>query len=188
LFETSVMGPEAGSADSLSRAIEELREELLSWIDNELARLQELEQREDRAAEAISGMPGPIRSGLGGGRRLVPPTDGDGARPRTHDVTGMERESSRDRGWRTDRDSEMGIAESSVAMPGSEWDAETQAPPLNPRERLDALARLLDHRLKLAEGAAGVSRDATGGRGEGMRDEPRNPPGKRGAESSSGRD
>jgi hypothetical protein len=185
LFETGVKGPEAGSADSLSQAIEELREELLSWIDTELVRLQELEQGADRAAEAISGTPGPIRSGLGGGRRLVPLTDGDGARPRTHDVSGMERESSRDRGWLADRDSKIDVAEPSIDMPGSERDPEAQVPPLNPRQRLDALARLLDHRLKQAEGAAGVSRDTTGGRDKGMRDEPRNPPGRRGADSSS---
>jgi hypothetical protein len=35
-----------------------------------------------------------------------------------------------------------------------------QAPPLNPRQRLDALARLLDCRLKQSQGAGEPSREA----------------------------
>ena len=39
------------------------------------------------------------------------------------------------------------------------------------RQRLDALARLLDHRLKRAQGAAGTTNGAAGGTSKGVEDE-----------------
>ena len=44
-----------------------------------------------------------------------------------------------------------------VAFPGPDAEPESQAPFLNPRERLDALARLLDRQREQAEGAADTS-------------------------------
>ena len=171
------MGPEAGSADSLARAIEDLREELLSWIDAELSRLQGLEQ------EAMSRRPGSIRSGPRSPLQPLPPAAGDGAGTSTaDDVPGMRSESSRNRGWLADRDPNADNTEPPLAAPGSGKDPETQAAPLNPLQRLDALARLLDHRLKQAEGAG---RDTARGRGKWMRDEPHELPERRGVEWTS---
>ncbi|SRR5579883_1891473 len=68
----------------------------------------------------------------------------------------------------------------SVGLPEPETSVppQPQADPGNPRQRLDALARLLDHRLKQVEGAPGT----TGGRSQGIPEESPNAPGSRAAE------
>jgi hypothetical protein len=80
----------------------------------------------------------------------------------------MGRETPRDEERFADRDSKAEIAGPAVAVPGLETDPPPQASPLNPRERLEALARLLDHRLKQVDGAAATSCGATSGRTEGI--------------------
>jgi hypothetical protein len=141
VFEAGIMGDEAGSTDSLTRAIDGFRRELLLWIDTELARLQALEQ--DERAD-------PSRMGSG---------------------------ISRDREGSADRNSDAEMARSPVTLPASGADLETQAAPLNSCQRLDALARLLDRRLKEVEGAApAASQGAIGGRSNGLRDESNSDP------------
>jgi hypothetical protein len=175
------MSPEARLFDSLARAIQELREDLVSWIDTELARLQGLDQEEDPAVGVISGESRSLPSGQRGGRYTIPLTDGQGTRPGTRDgVSGMETGTARTPERFADRHSDTDITESPTSVIGSKADPESQDAPLNPRQRLDALARLLDHRLKQVGGTTGEDRKTTNGRGEGMRDEPRDHPGRPG--------
>jgi hypothetical protein len=121
MFEAGATSHECPAVDSLSRAIDEIRKELLLWIDAELARLQE-------------GEPGETPERF------------------------------------ADRRSEAEITGPPVTFPEPETDLEPQAPPLNPRQRLDALARLLDQRLKQAEGVAGTTCGSTSGMGEEIQD------------------
>jgi hypothetical protein len=54
-------------------------------------------------------------------------------------------------------DSRQAVVETAgtvIAPAGSQPEPELKTPTSSPRERLDALARLLDHRLKKAQGAA----------------------------------
>jgi hypothetical protein len=57
-----------------------------------------------------------------------------------------------------DRMAHAEISGAPVAGTGEETEPQPQDGPGNPRHRLDALARLLDHRLKQVEGAAEASR------------------------------
>jgi hypothetical protein len=189
VFETGVMSNQAESADFLSRAIGEFREELLLWIDTELARLQEREQEENLVVEEVSTAPKSIRSGPRGGSHLGSQTNCDGASPGRPDfLSGMERPTLRNCERFTDRNSRDEITGLPVAFTEPETDPEPQAPPLNPRQRLDALARLLDHRLKQVEGAAGTCSGVPSGRSKGMQDESLSHSGRRGVESSSDAD
>jgi hypothetical protein len=117
--------PESGAADPLARAIGELREELLSWIDAELSRLQELQREEDRSMEGMSGVRG---------------------------------------SWPDDRGSSQGVDGSSISVRGPGMDLEPGSTPCDPGERLDALARRLDHRLKQAAGATTMYPDMASAR------------------------
>jgi hypothetical protein len=132
--------PEIGAADSLALAIGELREELLSWIDAELSRLQELQREEDRSMEVMSGVPG---------------------------------------SWPDDRDSSQGVDESCIAVRGPGMNLELGSTPCDPGERLDALVRRLDHRLKQAAGATKRFPDPGADRGNDIREEPRHTPSSR---------
>jgi hypothetical protein len=75
----------------------------------------------------------------------------------------MEGEGHRNRQWFADRDSNADVAEPPVAVRGLSTDPDAPSPPLNSSQRLDALARLLDRRLKQVDDAAGASHDTTGG-------------------------
>src|SRR5262249_619610 len=96
---------------------------------------------------------------------------GDGARPGMPDyASGMEGETSRNDEWLADRNTNSDITGSAIADSASKADTETPAPPSNPRQRLQALGRLLDPRLTQARGAArgsgGGGGEWGGGRGE----------------------
>jgi hypothetical protein len=170
----AVSGPEFGAADSLTRAIGQVREELLSWIDAELSRLQELQREEDLSMEAMSGVPGSMRSRPRSSGLLVPPIVHDGNRPGTpHHVSGMGSGATRGHGWTDNRDSNTDVDASPVAVRGPGMELEPQSTPRNPDERLDALARRLDHRLKLAARAPTLHPDPTVGGAKDVRDEPR---------------
>jgi hypothetical protein len=163
-----VAGPEIGTADSLAQAIHELREELLSWVDTELSRLQELQWKEDRSMEVMADVPGSIWSRPRNAGVVIPPTGPDGDSPGTSDeASGMGRGTTRSRGWPEHRDSYAEVDESAVAVRGPGIDREPQSTPSNPGERLDALARRLDHRLKQAAGTPKMRPDTTAGSGEG---------------------
>jgi hypothetical protein len=171
--DNGIADREIGEANSLARTIGEFREEVLSWIDTELARLQELQWEEDRSMEAMSGMPGSIRFRPRDAGILAPPTICDGDREGTlDDVCGTERGMIRSRGWPNDQDSSTDVDESPIAVQGPAMDLGTQSTPCHPGERLDALARRLDHRLKQAAGVPKTPPD-TAGRGKGTRNEPR---------------
>ena len=99
------MRHEAMESDSLSRAIGDFRDQLVSWIDTELAHLREREREESLVMKE-------------------------------HEPAGPP---------------------PSYAV--SETGSGAHTPSLNPRQRLDALARLLDHRLKRSLGAGNPSQD-----------------------------
>ena len=138
-------------ADPLSWAIGEFREELLRWIDTELVRLREREQAENRLMEegraaaswiAIRRFAAAV-SGSSPGRRDLQLGLG------WHESRTRERVVERDSGGRNRRPPRRRFLK---LRDGSR----TAGRPSDPRQRLDALARLLDDRLKQAQGAAGT--------------------------------
>jgi hypothetical protein len=166
------------SADSLARAIGEFRTELLVWIDTELARLQERDQGESPVVGERSTAPRSMGAGLRGGSQPGSLTDVDAARPGSPDLrSGMGRETLREGQSFLDRNGNTELTGPTVAVPGPETDPPPEANPGNPRERLEALARLLDQRLKQVEGASGTRLDAASGRTQGIPDESLGPSG-----------
>jgi hypothetical protein len=164
------MGDEAESAHSLLRAIDDFRSEFLHWIDTELAQRQELGSSED-LEEGIPTPPRSVRSGRRGGSRRASWPERDGMNPVEGDFpSGMGRENHPNPVGHTDRDREAQMVRVPVVPSGPGTDREPEAPSLNPRERLDALARLLDQRLRQVEGA-GPDRGATGGQSGKSRDQ-----------------
>jgi hypothetical protein len=144
---SKLMSHDTEVPDPLLLAIGEFREELLVWIETELVRQREREQAENRVMEerpaAATGSPFGVSSS-----RL-------GASPgRPYLESGMDGREPRIRERVADGDSVVESARPSVAVTGLETDSEPRARLTNPRQRLDALARLLDHRLKRAQGAA----------------------------------
>ena len=133
--------------DSLVRAIGEFREDLLRWIDTELAWLRVRERAESRVMEEESTGPTSNPSGLRVRSQLDSRTSRDAACTSRPDRATLEAVPE--------------IARPHGASSGAETDPKPQAPPLSPSQRLDAPARVLDHRLKQAQGAAGSSRGAT---------------------------
>jgi hypothetical protein len=146
-----VMSQNIEPSDPLSSAIAEFRAELLQWIDAELARLREREETdvrvvaEERVAErgslfnASTSRPG-VRKGS----------------PYFPMGIGFEEPLARERV--ADRGSVVETA--GLPLVGTERliEGDPRAPVASPRERLDALARLLDHRLKQAQGPTEASR------------------------------
>jgi hypothetical protein len=155
------MSQQTEARDSLSRAIGEFREELLRWIDTELARLREREPDEGLAMENESTTAISTPAGLSGESRGGSQTSQNaacsgraGLPPRVR----WELPWSRERA--ADGDAAAETTRPPIASPATATGPEPQAVPLNSRQRLDALARLLDHRLKRSQGAAGASRGA----------------------------
>jgi hypothetical protein len=117
-------------------------------------------------------------AGLRGGSQPGALTDVDAPRPGSPDLlSGMGREAVREGQSFVDRDGNAELAGPTVAVPGPETDSPPEANPGNPRERLEALARLLDQLLKQVEGASGTRPGATSGRAQGMPDESPGHPG-----------
>jgi hypothetical protein len=171
LFEVGVMSHEAESADSLLGAIGKFREEMLFWIDTELARRQERGPEENAAGAGSPIALRSIRPGQRGGSHLASQANFEGVSLGDPDFpSGMGRELPRNPDRSADRNSTAEIEATSDAFPGPET-LDPQAPPLNPRQRLDALARLLDRRLKQVGRAAGTSRGSAGGRNEDIQHE-----------------
>jgi hypothetical protein len=172
VIEFEVMSSDADEPDLLSRAIGEFREGFLLWIDAELVRLRERESEESLVMEEGSAAPSSSRSGLGGGSPLGSRASRPAARPGRPDLPAeIGWQTPRNRGKAAGRDSVAETAWPPVAPPGPESDPEPQPPPSDSRQRLDALARLLDHRLKRAQGAAGTMNGAAGGTSQGVEDE-----------------
>lgn len=172
--ENRAAGPGILSVDSLARAIGEVREELLTWIDAELSRLRDLQREEDRSMKAASGGSGATRLQPRDAGMVLPPTVRDGGGPATTDeIAGMGRGMTRSGGWSDDRDSNADVDEPPRVARGSGMDLEPRSAPGDPGERLDALARRLDHRLKQAAGAPKVPPATTADGGKDMPGETR---------------
>lgn len=127
--------------DPLASAVAQLREELVLWIDTELARLHEhvdeQVREEERAAFAASQEPlSTSRFHQVKGNRPVHNAATDRVEPSDERLPARE------------------LFEPTVITPAAysspSAEAESPTPVPNPRQRLDALARLLDHRLKQA--------------------------------------
>jgi hypothetical protein len=184
---TGNIGPESGSDESLPRAIEELREELLLWIDTELDRLQSREHSGEPAAAGLSRGFQATHLDTGGRYRPAPPASGDSAVPGSPEsAPAMEGAAPSDRRKLHDRSPDADFSDMLVA--GVRTKPEAQVPGLNSRQRLDALARILDRRLKEVDGAAGTGTDATGDGDHGTREGPDHRPASRdvGWDSGSG--
>jgi len=158
MIGTKAMSREIEVSDPISSAIGEFREELLLWIDTELARLRKQADVDDSAMtedRATTSYAQSSRSSSRVGVRTGSPFFQSGIarqQPQTHEcIVGRE---------------SPAVEESvrpPVTLPALETDPEQRPPVSNPRQRLDALARLLDHRLKQAQGTA----ETNGATGEG---------------------
>lgn len=175
--DTDDIGPEARTDERIRRAIHELREELTLWIDTQLDRLQPCEHHGDLAVPEPACGSQSTYLGMGAGYRVATRPSGDGARlGPSESAPAIRAAAPSDRGTLGVRNSDAEISEAIIA--GSAADPEAITPGSSSRQRLDALARILDRRLKEAEGAAGAANGATGGRGP--REGPDRRPGGRG--------
>jgi hypothetical protein len=162
VHEADIMGLDTESTDLLLRAIAEFRMEFLSWIDAELARRREREPGEGLAAEGTVAPPGSVHPGPRGGLHRGTWADEDPmGRGMSIPSLGIGEGAPRAPEGFADRGPDASPSRPAAPMPGTETHPRASAAPLNPRQRLDALARLLDQRLKQAEGAAG-GRDREG--------------------------
>jgi hypothetical protein len=149
------MSDSAEAADSLSRAIAEFRAEILQWIDTALVRLRE---REHEEVPVSTGKPAPAASSTsaaGRGLQVGARTSRPGAKLDVADVQpAMRCEVARNTESIPDRASRCDLSRPPSATPEPQTVQQSNGQPLNSLERLDALARLLDHRLKLVQGVA----------------------------------
>jgi hypothetical protein len=153
-----MIGPKAMSraievSDPLSWAIVEFREDLLLWIDTELVRLREREQADDlvmaeELATARESQFSASSSPLGVSR----------GSPFLQSGIAWQEPQTGERV--VDRDLVVETTRPPVALPELQTEPEPRPARSNPRQRLDALARLLDHRLKQAQGTAETSSGA----------------------------
>jgi hypothetical protein len=135
------MNDEVEVSDLLASAINQLREELLLWIDTELTRLNE-HLSAAVAEEQLATSPASQR-----------PTSAS-VRGASNDVlrTRTRIAHRADPSRQSDVDHEPAANLDSLAVAPQEelTDRGPQLPAPSPRERLDALARMLDRRLKVA--------------------------------------
>jgi hypothetical protein len=166
-----MIGPKAMSreieeSDPISSAIGEFRDELLFWIDSALVRLRERVQVDDSVIEEelataarnsnLSGSSGRLGVSLGG----------------SYSQSGTVRAEPRSCERAVDRkDVVAEAARPPVARPDLQTNSDLRSSVSNPRQRLDALARLLDHRLKQAQGTSEVSGSAGEGTSNDAADE-----------------
>jgi len=150
-------------SDPLSCAIGELREELLLWIDAELVRLGEGEQAEDQVKEQERVAAGGSQFGAASSRLGL-------SRGSPHFPSSIAWQEPRTCERVADRDPMVESTRPPIALPEQQTDPELRPPLSNPRQRLDALARLLDHRLEQARGTAETSSGAGQGPKTGVED------------------
>jgi hypothetical protein len=162
------MSPDTEVPDRLLSAIGEFREEVLLWIDSELVRLREREQAENRRLEQRLAPATGSHFSASNGRLGASPE-----RPSLQSGTGPREP----RSLETARDREPAAenARQPLDVPEPETDPKPPGTGSNPRQRLDALARLLDHRLRQAQGEAATRTGAGNGRDTGLEDEPPEP-------------
>jgi len=135
---------------------------LLSWIDTELERLQEVQREEGRRERGVADEPGLYRSRsreADDGLSMAGTADARGWQ--AEEVSAPGRVRNRGRGWSGVGDRELDMGEE---LAGGSWlqgkDREPLSKGLNAGERLNALARRLDHRLRQSAGEPGVRGDA----------------------------
>jgi hypothetical protein len=163
IVEVPFMSDGADVLDSLSQAIVEVREEILLWIDTALVRLRERERDDGVVMEERSAPATLTRWGTDSGSQSHFPTSRLVARPGEAQLhAAMRREGSPDNEKIAGRDSLGGSDRPHSVTPGNEPDPQSKSVPFDSFNRLDALARLLDQRLKLAEVAAPNSSGASG--------------------------
>ena len=133
------MSNEAEVADPLTLAIHELREEFLCWIDTELARLQQHVENPVRRDEGtfsrgtrFEELPGRAEAGVGS----------------TSTRSGYARPPLPIRESFVDRDQAPKVAKPLTSSLEPAHQSVPQSTGSDPRQRLEALARLLDHRLR----------------------------------------
>jgi hypothetical protein len=148
-IDLKAMSSRIEGSDPLSSAIGALREELLRWIDAELVRLRELPRPADSLTEQALDVASRVRFRDTASRPSACRT-GEGREPGVTEPVSWTRERP------ADGDLVVEAARPAVAPAGSHPEPESKTPPLSPRERLDALARLLDRRLMQAQGAAEI--------------------------------
>jgi hypothetical protein len=151
------MNRESDVSDQLSSAIGEFRKELLDWIDTELVRLLERESVDSVSEEERSlCQSSSLRINLGATRGRPLPQ------------SGIERQESHARERIIDH---KDVAAETMRQPDRlrerPTDLEARKLTSDPRERLDALARLLDKRIKQAESSAETTGDTRTNTGSG---------------------
>lgn len=139
------------ASDPLILAIHELRTEFVQWIDTELDRLREhaaIGNRADRAAAAAASsyqfreLPATTTTAAATVRR-----ESYSARPGPSEISPPASALA----GRVERDQAVKPLRS---MPEPPDESRAQVERSDPRKRLDALARMLDHRLKQVQGEA----------------------------------
>jgi hypothetical protein len=160
------MSREIEDSDPLSSAIGEFRDELLFWIDSELLRLRERAHVVDSGIEEQLAPATRESNFIGSSGRLGVSQGGSICQPGIARAESPSCERVVDR-----KDLVAETARPPVALPELPTDAELRPSVSNPRQRLDALARLLDHRLKQAQGTGEVSSSTGKGTGTGTVDD-----------------
>ena len=164
------MSDDGEALDIFSRAIVEFREEILLRIDTALVRLRKRAQDASVVIEDRSEPDDLARWSIESGsqshsarKRLV---EGVGA---AEFQSLIKRDGSRKNKEMARRDSPGGLERPLLVTSGPEPDPESKSAPIDSFERLDALARLLDQRLKLTVGTASNSSVPSGEVGESHR-------------------
>ena len=166
-----MIGPKAMSreieeSDPLSSAIGEFRDELLFWIDSELVRLRERVRLDDSVVEEELATAARDFNFSSSSTRVRVTHGGSYSQSGTVRAEPRSCERAVDR-----KDLVAETARPPVARPELQTDSDLRSSVSNPRQRLDALARLLDHRLKQAQGTAEVSSTADKGTSTGAVDD-----------------
>ena len=170
IVEVQLMSHDADVLDSLSRAIAEFREKVLLWIDTALVRLREREQAESLAMEEKSAPAALTRLRMERGSPTASPTRRPAAGKDGMDLQPvMSWEGTPNPAEIAGPDSRGDLARPPIVAPRPEADTKSKSPPLDSLKRLDALARLLDHRLKASQDAASNSSETSSGVGESNR-------------------
>jgi hypothetical protein len=162
----NAMSREIEDSDPLSSAIGEFRDELLFWIDSEILRLRERAQVDDSVMEKELATRMRESNFIGSRGRLGVSQGGSICQPAIARAESQTCERVVDR-----KDLVAETAKPPVALPELQTDSELRPSVSNPRQRLDALARLLDHRLKQAQGTGEVSSSTGKGTGTGTVDD-----------------
>jgi hypothetical protein len=155
-----MMSPDDVESDPLARAIGEFRKDLLLWIDKELVWLREQAPEDSVRNDELTAVVGSQFSAASGSLNA--------GRGSLHYPASMPRQAPPSGEQRNDVDLCRDAARPPAGGSMIRKDPQPPPPPANPRQRLDALARLLDERLKHAQGAAESTNSAGNERTKGI--------------------